>query len=78
MPGVELIQVRDLYFVWDGHHRISAAKAMGQESIEAEVTVREVLGPLPWEKTAESNRSLPIGSLPDLIIPPQRGAPAVS
>lgn len=50
---------------------------MGQESIEAEVTVWEVLGPLPWEKTA-ANRSLPIGSLPDLIIAPQRGAPAVS
>jgi hypothetical protein len=78
MPGVELIQVGDLHFVWNGHHRISVAKAMGQEDIEGEGTVWEVLGPLPWAKTAASNRSLPIVSLPGLIILPQRGAPAAS
>ncbi len=39
LPPVELIQVGDIYFVWDGHHRISVAQAMGQESIEAKVTL---------------------------------------
>ena len=76
MPAVELIQMGDLYFVRDGHHRISVAKAMGQESIEAEVTVWEVVGPLPWERTVEPKRTPPIGSLLGLFIQPQRGAPA--
>jgi hypothetical protein len=39
MPPVELIQVGDTYYVRDGHHRISVARAMGQEYIEAEVVV---------------------------------------
>jgi hypothetical protein len=38
MPPVELIQVGDIYFVRDGHHRISAARQMGQREIEATVT----------------------------------------
>jgi hypothetical protein len=49
---VELIQVGDLYFVRDGHHRISVARAWGQATIDAEVTVWEVVGPLPWERPA--------------------------
>lgn len=39
MPPAELIQVGDSYFVRDGHHRISVARAFGEEFIEAEVTV---------------------------------------
>ncbi len=50
LPVVDLIQIGDLYFVRDGHHRISVARAWGQETIDAEVTVWEVVGPLPWEK----------------------------
>jgi hypothetical protein len=50
LPPVELIQVGDVYFVRDGHHRISVARALGQQDIEAEVTVWQVNGPLPWEK----------------------------
>lgn len=38
LPLVELIQIGDSYFVRDGHHRISVAKAQGQLEIEAEVT----------------------------------------
>jgi hypothetical protein len=52
MPPVELIQVGDVYFVRDGHHRISVAQALGQREIEAEVTVWQVSGPLPWEQPA--------------------------
>jgi hypothetical protein len=39
LPLVELVQINDVYFVRDGHHRISVAKALGQAEIEAEVTV---------------------------------------
>lgn len=38
LPLVELIQIGDSYFVRDGHHRISVARAQGQLEIEAEVT----------------------------------------
>jgi len=41
LPPVELIQVDDVYYVRDGHHRISVARALGQEQIDAEV--------LQWE-----------------------------
>lgn len=39
LPPVALLQIGEAYFVRDGHHRISVAKARGQDSIEAEVTV---------------------------------------
>ncbi len=54
LPRVELIQVGDVYFVRDGHHRISVAKALGQEYIDADVTVWEVAGPLPWGHASRS------------------------
>jgi hypothetical protein len=37
LPPVELIQVGDVYYVRDGHHRISVAKAEGQAEIEARI-----------------------------------------
>ena len=54
MPPVELIQVGEIYFVRDGHHRISVALAFGEEAIDAEVTVWETASPLPWEKSVTS------------------------
>jgi hypothetical protein len=39
LPPVQLVQVGDSYFVRDGHHRISVARTLGQQEIEAEVTV---------------------------------------
>lgn len=50
LPPVELIRVGDTLFVRDGHHRISVARALGQQDIEAEVTVWHVAGRPPWEK----------------------------
>jgi hypothetical protein len=44
LPPVELIQIGDSYYVRDGHHRISVSRAMGQDFIDAEITVME-LGP---------------------------------
>jgi hypothetical protein len=44
LPPVELIQVGEVYFVRDGHHRISVARAQGQEDIDAEVWVWQTSG----------------------------------
>ncbi|MDQ4075720.1 MAG: chromosome partitioning protein ParB, partial [Chloroflexota bacterium] len=37
LPPVELLQIGENYFVRDGHHRISVAKARAQKEIEANV-----------------------------------------
>ena len=42
LEAVDLIKIDDIYVVRDGHHRISVAKALGAESIDAHVTVWEV------------------------------------
>ena len=47
LPMVQLIRVGELYFVRDGHHRISVARALGQQEMDAEVVVWEVDEPLP-------------------------------
>jgi hypothetical protein len=39
LPAVELIRAGDTYYVRDGHHRISVARALGQRDIDARVTV---------------------------------------
>jgi|tagenome__1003787_1003787.scaffolds.fasta_scaffold20400630_2 hypothetical protein len=52
LPPVELIQVGDVYFVRDGHHRISAAAALGQQEIDAVVTVWQVAASVPQEHQA--------------------------
>jgi hypothetical protein len=47
MPPVSLYKVGDLYFVRDGHHRVSVAKSFGRKDIDAyvtEVTTRVPLG----------------------------------
>ena len=37
LPSVELIHEGGIYFVRDGHHRISVAKALGEAYVDAEV-----------------------------------------
>ena len=56
LPPVVLVQVGDVYFVRDGHHRISVARVLGQLDIEAEVTVWQVSGPLPCDAHVEPSR----------------------
>jgi hypothetical protein len=56
LPPVVLVQVGDIYFVRDGHHRISVARALGQLYIEARVTVWQVIGPLPWDAPEQPSR----------------------
>lgn len=38
MPPISVYRVGELYFVRDGHHRVSVARAMGWKTIEADVT----------------------------------------
>jgi len=38
LPAVDLLQVDKTYIVCDGHHHISVARALGQESVNAYVT----------------------------------------
>ncbi|CAA9293075.1 MAG: hypothetical protein AVDCRST_MAG26-4252 [uncultured Chloroflexia bacterium] len=42
LPPIELIHAGDIYFVRDGHHRISVAAALGEQEIDAVVTEWEV------------------------------------
>ncbi len=37
LPPVELVEVGNTYYVQDGHHRISVARSLGQEAIEARI-----------------------------------------
>jgi hypothetical protein len=37
LPAVELVHTGGIYFVRDGHHRISVAKALSEAYIDAEV-----------------------------------------
>ena len=55
LPPVELVQVGERYYVRDGHHRISVARAMGEDYVEAEVLVWEVQ-PSGQEKPAGAGR----------------------
>ena len=45
LPPILLYQVGGIYFVVDGHHRVSVAREQGQEFIDAEV--RECQGKVP-------------------------------
>jgi hypothetical protein len=56
LPPISLYKVGDLYFVRDGHHRVSVAKSLGRQDIDAyvvEVNTRVRLG-----------RDLHVGDLP--------------
>ncbi len=53
VPPVELYQVGDLYFVRDGNHRVSVARARGDKTIEAYVTKVDVPFPVEAENAEE-------------------------
>ena len=56
LPPISLYRVGDLYFVRDGHHRVSVAKSLGREDIDAyvvEIQTRVRLG-----------RDMRVGDLP--------------
>src|SRR4051812_10791355 len=56
LPPISLYRVGDLYFVRDGHHRVSVAKSLGRQDIDAyvvEIQTRVRLG-----------RDMRVGDLP--------------
>src|ERR1700679_1470502 len=38
LPPVDLVRIGEIYFVRDGHHRVSVARALGRRDIDAYVT----------------------------------------
>jgi uncharacterized ParB-like nuclease family protein len=52
MPPIEVYKVADTYFVKDGHHRVSVARRMGQETIDAHVIEVRTRAPLGSEVDA--------------------------
>jgi hypothetical protein len=46
LPPIQLYKVGDLYFVRDGHHRVSVARQVGQTYIDAEVIEMHTREPL--------------------------------
>lgn len=41
LPPVNLVKVENVYYIRDGNHRVSVARFLGQNHIDAEVTVWE-------------------------------------
>jgi hypothetical protein len=58
LPPVQLIRVGDIWFVLDGHQRISVARAMGEEEIDAVVAIWRVTAPLPWTRAPAWHRAV--------------------
>ena len=57
LPPVNLIEAAGVYFVVDGHHRISVARALGETAIQARVTTWQPAGPSAWEGMNSRGRS---------------------
>ncbi|MDP9248233.1 MAG: hypothetical protein M3O95_09130, partial [Candidatus Dormibacteraeota bacterium] len=52
LPPIEVYRVGDVYFVRDGHHRVSVARRLGQETIRANVIEVRTRVPLGSEVNA--------------------------
>jgi hypothetical protein len=42
LPAIDLVQIGNIYYVRDGHHRVSVARALGAAYIDANVTVIKI------------------------------------
>jgi hypothetical protein len=58
LAPVALTEVGDVYFVRDGHHRISVARALGQTTVEATVEVWHVDRPLSCDEQTNQPRRI--------------------
>jgi uncharacterized ParB-like nuclease family protein len=63
LPPIDVVQIDEVYFVVDGHHRVSVARALGQMEVEAKVTQWDVAGELPWEQQNEERGPSPVSQL---------------
>jgi uncharacterized protein (TIGR00730 family) len=52
-PPIDVYQIGEVYFVRDGHHRVSVLKELGAETVEATVTELETPIPLSADVDAE-------------------------
>ncbi len=59
MPPVDLVRIGEIYFVRDGHHRVSVARALGRTDIDAYIT--EVVTRVGAKKTI-THAELPLKS----------------
>ena len=57
LPPIKLFQIGDIYFVRDGNHRVSVARARGQIDIDAEITELTTEIPLTPEMSLSDLRS---------------------
>ena len=55
LPPVKLVKMGEVYFVRDGHHRVSVACAWGQDFIDANVIEVDVPMPVERYKKCPSN-----------------------
>jgi hypothetical protein len=62
LPPVELYKLGDAYFVIDGHHRVSVARALGRPDVDARVTEL---------RTRTPPEGLSITDLPAMAQPPR-------
>lgn len=44
LPAISVVQVGDTYYVRDGHHRVSVARLLGEEYMDAQVQVWQIKG----------------------------------
>ncbi len=51
LPPIDVYKIGDVYFVRDGHHRVSVLKELGATTVEA--TVTELETPIPLSPTAD-------------------------
>lgn len=64
-PPVDLYRVGEAYFVVDGHHRVSVARALGSRTIEARV--KEFVTPVAVRSNESLEELLLKGSLADFL-----------
>lgn len=57
LPPVELVKIGEVYFVSDGNHRVSVARARGQDFIDAYVSEIDTPFPVELPKKCQSNCS---------------------
>ena len=60
LPPIQLIEIGDSYFIRDGHHRVSVARAFGQTAMDAEVITWNGAPPFPWQPQAIVGKLFPL------------------
>ena len=65
LPPVKLYQIGEVYFVVDGNHRVSVARELGREFIDAKV--QEVRGSVPLTSDIEAGDLEVIGERADFM-----------